>query len=128
MLTPALKTLQGTPRLARYRFPHSAGCARGSRLTRVILEEYKLSTFATGEYKHIDFYSRQCLGSRFESVGSARFWLPGSGSGPAKMCGFTNPELRPGQNVKQKLKKNCFTLKTQIKTIEKREIIKIPDF
>ena len=32
----------------------------------------------------------QCLG--FGSVGSARFWLPGSGSD--KICGFTDPDLR----------------------------------
>ena len=48
----------------------------------------------------------QCLGSG--SVGSARFWLPGSVTGSAKICGST------GQNINQKLKKKNFTLKIQI--------------
>jgi len=34
----------------------------------------------------------QCLGSGSGSVGSARFWLPGSGS--AKICGSTDPDPR----------------------------------
>ena len=49
----------------------------------------------------------QCLGSG--SVGSARFWLPGSGS--AKICGSADPN--PRGSISTKCKTN-FTLKTQI--------------
>jgi len=37
----------------------------------------------------------QCLGSGF---GSARFWLPGSGS--AKICGSTDPDPRVKISIK----------------------------
>ena len=40
------------------------------------------------------------------SVGSARFWLPGSGSGSAKICGSTDPDPRgkiSTKNYKKKL-------------------------
>jgi len=50
----------------------------------------------------------QCLGSG--SVGSARFWLPGSGS--ATICGSTDPDPR-GKITTKKLQKNV-TPKTQI--------------
>ena len=46
--------------------------------------------------------SNQCLGSG--SVGSARFWLPGSGSG--KICGSTDPDSSgkiSTKNCKKKL-------------------------
>ena len=46
----------------------------------------------------------QCLGS----VGSARFWLPGSGS--AKTCGSTNPDPR-GKISTKNCKKKLITLK-----------------
>ena len=45
-------------------------------------------------FKKLNFFkldfSMQCLGSR--SIGSARFWLPGSGSGYAKICGSTDSD------------------------------------
>ena len=65
----------------------------------------------------------QCLESR--SVGSARFWFPGSGS--AKICESTDPDPRDITSAKN-YKKIFFTLYTQILTIEKREIIKISWF
>ena len=57
----------------------------------------------------------QCLGS-----GSARLWLPRSGS--AQICGSTDPD--PRGKIWTKSCKKKFTLKTQIWTIAKREIIK----
>ena len=65
----------------------------------------------------------QCLGSG--SVGSARFWLPGSGS--AKICGSTDPDPR-GKISTINCKNNFFTPKTQLWTFEKKEIIKISSF
>ena len=50
--------------------------------TLYIIYQYEVNNFA--------FYNNQCLGS--VSVGSARFWLPGSGS--AKKCGTTDPDPR----------------------------------
>ena len=46
---------------------------------------------------------RQCLGSGFGSVGSARFWLPGSGS--AKICGSKDPDPRGKISTKNCKKK-----------------------
>ena len=42
----------------------------------------------------------------------------------AKICGSTDPDLR-GKISTKNCKKNFFTPKTQIRTFEKREIIKI---
>ena len=47
------------------------------------------------------FTDKQCLGSG--SVGSARFWLPGSGS--AKICGCTDPNPRDKISAKNYQKK-----------------------
>ena len=44
----------------------------------------------------------QCFGSRYWSVGSTRFWLPGSGS--AKICGSESK----GENINLKLPKKTF--------------------
>ena len=62
-------------------------------------------------------YRYQCLGSG--SVGSARFWLPGSES--AKICGSTAPDQR-GKISTKNWKKNFFTPKTQIWTFEKERL------
>ena len=51
----------------------------------------------------------QCLGYGSGSVGSARFWLPGSGS--AKICGSTDPDPRGKISIKNWKKKN-FTPET----------------
>ena len=59
----------------------------------------------------------KCLGSG--SVGSARFWVPGSGTGSTKICGSTDPD--PTKSCKKKT-----TLKTQILTIEKRDLKNFP--
>ena len=64
---------------------------------------------------------RQCLGS----VGSGRFWLPGSGS--AKICGSSDPDPR-GKISTKKLKKIFFYSETPIRNFKKREIIKISSF
>ena len=53
-----------------------------------------------------------------------KIWLSGSGSGSAKICGSTDPDPRTKYQPKT-TKKNFFTLKTLIWTIEKREIKKI---
>ena len=57
----------------------------------------------------IKFTFTQCLGSG--SVGSARFWLPGSGSGSgsAKICGSTDPNPK-GKKQQKTAKKNLFLL------------------
>jgi len=55
--------------------------------------------------KNIFRYFKQCLGSG--SVGSARFWLPGSGFGSAKICGFTDPDPR-GKMLTKNCKKKLF--------------------
>ena len=49
----------------------------------------------------------QCLGSGSGSgsVGSARFWLPGTGSGSAKICGSTDPDPRGKISTKTAKKK-----------------------
>ena len=70
---------------------------------------------------HFTFYQKQYFGS----VGSEKFWLPGSGS--AKICGFTDPDPRCKISTKNS-KKNFFTPKTQFWTFVKREIIKISSF
>jgi len=59
----------------------------------------------TGKTDSQQYPGNQCLGSGF--LGSARFWLPGSESGSAKICGSTDPDPR-GQNINQKLQKNLF--------------------
>ena len=61
------------------------------------------------------YYFHRCLESG--SVGSARFWLPGSGS--LKICESTDPEQRAKFQPKTE-KKNFFTLKTQIWTFDKK--------
>ena len=61
------------------------------------------------------------------SIGSARFWLPGSGYGSAKICGSTDPDPR-GKISTKNCKKNFFTLKTQIWTFEKKKDYKISSF
>ena len=77
------------------------------------LLSFALNTGWTG--KIIYFYMFfQCLGSG--SVGSARFWHPGSRSRSAKICGST-----------KNCKKNV-TLKTQIWTNVKRVIMKLSWF
>ena len=57
----------------------------------------------------------------FGSVGSARFWLPGSRS--AKTCGSTDPDPRGKISTK-----NFFTPKTQIQTFEKKRDYKNSNF
>ena len=59
-----------------------------------------------GKLYHFLCFS-QCLGSG--SVGSARFWLPGSGF--AKICGSTDPNPRSNISTKN-TKKNLFYSKT----------------
>ena len=53
----------------------------------------------------------QCLGSG--SVGSARLWLPGSGSRSAKLCGSK------GQNINQKLQKKILISKPKSELLKK---------
>ena len=50
---------------------------------------------------------RQCLGSGSGSVGSARFWLPGSGF--AKICGSTDPDPRGKISTKNCKKKKFYS-------------------
>ena len=45
---------------------------------------------------------------RIRILGSARFWLPGSGSGSAKICGSTDPD--PRDNISTKTAKKTFLL------------------
>ena len=64
----------------------------------------------------------QCLGSG--SVGSARFWFPGSWS--AKICGSTDPR---GKILTKNCKENPFLLlKPKSELLKKREIIKVSSF
>ena len=49
----------------------------------------------------VELKKEQCLGSG--SVGSARFWLPGSGS--AKICGSTDPDPKSKYQPKTATKK-----------------------
>ena len=63
----------------------------------------------------------QCLGSGSESVGSARFWLPGSGS--AKIRGSTDPDPK-GKISTKNCKKIFLLLKLKSELLKKREIIK----
>ena len=72
------------------------------------------------------FGFNQCLGfgsgSGSESVGSARFWLPGK---------YADPRIRiQGAKYQPKncKKKTFFTSKSKIWTLKKREIIKISSF
>ena len=72
----------------------------------------------------------QCLGS----VGSARFWLPGSGS--AKICRSTDPQKYADprirfQDVKYQpktAKQTFLLLKPKSELLKKGEIIKISSF
>jgi len=58
-------------------------------------------------YNLYDFESEnQCLGSG--SVGSARFWPPGSKSGSAKICGSMDPDPRGKISTKND-KKNFYS-------------------
>jgi len=59
----------------------------------------------------------QCLGSG--SVGSARFWLPGSGS--AKICGSTDPDPR-GKISTKNCKKTFLLLKPKSELLKKENI------
>ena len=68
---------------------------------------------------------RQCLGSGSGSVGSARFWLPGSGS--AKICGSTNPD-QGGKISTKNCKKTFLLLKPKSELLKKMEITKFPHF
>ena len=58
----------------------------------------------------------QCLGSGSGSVGSARFWLPGSGS--AKICRYPDPR---GKISTKNGKKNFFTPKPHSELLKKRD-------
>ena len=70
----------------------------------------------------VSFYQR--LGSG--SVGSARFWLPGSGS--AKICGSTDPDPRCKYQPKTAKKKH-FNSKLKSELLKKKkELIKISSF
>ena len=68
----------------------------------------------------------QCLGSG--SVGSARFWRPGSGSGSAKICRSTDPDPRVKKNNQKLQKKTFLILRPKFELLKKREIIKISSF
>jgi len=61
------------------------------------------------------FGFNQCLG--FGSVGSARFWLPGSGS--AKICGSTNPDPRGKKSTKICKKKTFLLLNPKYELLKK---------
>jgi len=65
----------------------------------------------------------QCLGSG--SVGSARFWLPGSGS--TKICGSTDPDPR-GKKSTKNCKKKTLILNPKSELLKEREIIQISSF
>jgi len=57
----------------------------------------------------------QCLGSG--SVGSARFWLPASGS--AKICGSMDPDPRGIKYRPKTAKKNFLLLKPKSELVKK---------
>ena len=65
-------------------------------------------------------YKLQCLGSGF--VGSARFWLPGSGY--AKICGSTDPDPDPrGKiSIKNCKKKPFLLLKPKSELLKKERL------
>ena len=67
-------------------------------------------------FKKLNFFkldfSMQCLGSR--SIGSARFWLPGSGSGYAKICGSTDSDPKTA-------KKTFLLLKPKSELLKKKD-------
>ena len=67
---------------------------------------------------------KNCKKNYSQTVGSVRFWLPGIGS--AKIGGSTDPD--PKGKISTKNCKKKFTLKPQIWTLKKREIIKISWF
>ena len=60
-----------------------------------------------------------CLGSG--SVGSATFWLPGSGLGFAKICGSTDPNPRVKISTKN-FNRKSFSFKTQICNVKKESV------
>ena len=64
--------------------------------------------------------NEQCLGS-----GSARFWLPGSGSGSAKICGSTDPD--PRDQLKT-AKKTFLLLKPKSELLKEKRDYKISSF
>ena len=68
---------------------------------------------------------QQCLGSGSWSVGSARFWLPGSGS--RKICGSTNLDLR-GKISTKNWKKIILLSKPKSELLKKEILEKFPDF
>jgi len=59
-------------------------------------------------------------GLGFGSVGSARFWLPGSGS--AKICGSTDPDLRRKISTKNCKKKTFLILKPKSELLLKERL------
>ena len=61
-----------------------------------------------------------------QCLGSARFWLPGSGSGSAKICGSTDPDPR-GQKSTKNCKKKTFLL-LKHKSERKKILQKFPHF
>ena len=70
----------------------------------------------------------QCLGSGF--IGSARFWLPGSGYGLPDPQKYADPRIRI-QGVKyppKTAKKTFLLLKPKSELLKKRKIIKFPHF
>ena len=62
---------------------------------------------------------KQCLGSGSESVGSARFWLPGSGY--AKIFGSTDPDPR-GKISTKNCKKKILISKPKSELLKKERI------
>ena len=73
-------------------------CAIGFLMLSEKVKIIQIRQLKMGENKDLVYY-RQCLGS--ESIGSASFCLPGSGT--AKISGSK------GQNINQKLKKNLLS-------------------
>ena len=61
---------------------------------------------------------KQCLGCG--SVGSARFWLPGSRS--AKICGSTDPDPRGKKSTKNCKKKTYLLLKPKSELLKKERL------
>ena len=64
------------------------------RVSRYRNNEYNLKVVKTTSFTFSDIALVQWLGSGSESVGSARFWLPGSGFGSAKICGSTAKKIK----------------------------------
>ena len=91
-----------------------------SYIPMYFLFPYPPPTLGYPKKDQVGIYLYQCFGS----VGSVRFWLPGSGSGSSKICRSTDPDSRGKITTKNCKKKTFFTPKPQIWTFEKREIIK----